>query len=356
MPNQAFFRTSNPWLLGIVLDVVLPANVSVTEEVYSLKVAVWQSADSFGYVKIMGKLKELPKIRERGQLILVRGSRGMVRTEYKEEKVAVLPPQFKDYREVLLANFPHWEKDNVVVADQYSVMGSKKTPLCVDGQMKDLVEEMRAEFKLYEERKGTEDGYCFVDPKKYFTKSTCAEMIEFRCPDKTKNYELNLALVVAVWKSERFGYALELNDLSCYNVEKRRLPFRFAEEYKLVKAVDFYDDRVPCAFVRIPTDKKWHKSFYFDPDEGWLEPGCLVNLKSLNVQKAIVSLVETESSRKAGFQGFNYHADDGFNTKNHIIDYKAKIRRIELREERKRRLQGKENAEKTVPKNFKNSA
>ena len=93
--NQPLFRTSNPWLLGIVLDVVLPANVSVTEEVYSLKVAVWQSPDSFGYVKIMGQPEMLPKIRERGQLILARGSRGMVRKEYKDERIAVLPPQFK---------------------------------------------------------------------------------------------------------------------------------------------------------------------------------------------------------------------------------------------------------------------
>ena len=36
--SHLFFRTENPWLIGIVLDVVLPANVSVTEEVYSLKV------------------------------------------------------------------------------------------------------------------------------------------------------------------------------------------------------------------------------------------------------------------------------------------------------------------------------
>ena len=104
-------------------------------------------------------------------------------------------------------------------------------------------------------------------------------------------------------------------------------------------------DRVPCAFVRIPTDKQWHKSFFFDPDDGWLEPGCLVNLKGLNIEKAIVSLVQVENSRKAGFQGFNYHADDGENTKNHLIDYKAKIRRIELREERAKKLQEKENAQ-----------
>ena len=328
------------------MDVVLPANVSVTEEVYSLKVAVWQSPDSFGYVKIMGQPEMLPKIRERGQLILARGSRGMVRKEYKDERIAMIPPQFKDYREILLANFPNWQKDNFVVPDQYSVRGKKTTPLCVDGQMMDIVEQMKADFKLYEERKGTEDGYCFVDPKKYFTKSTCADMIQFRCPDKTKNYDLNLALVVAVWKSERLGYVLELADISCYDVEVRRLPFQFAKEYKLIKSVEFYDDRVPCAFVRIPTGKKWHKSFWFDQGDGWLEPGCLVNLRSLNIEKAIVSLVQTENNKKAGFQGFNYHADDGINTKNHVIDYMAKVRRIEIREERKRKRDDKENARK----------
>ena len=86
-------------------------------------------------------------------------------------------------------------------------------------------------------------------------------------------------------------------------VEVRRLPFQFEKEYKLIKKVDYYDDRVPCAFVRIPTGKKWHTSFWFDQGDGWLEPGCLVNLRSLNIEKAIVSLVETENIRKSGFQG-----------------------------------------------------
>ena len=57
-------------------------------------------------------------------------------------------PWFKDYREILLANFPNWQKDKFVVADQYSIKGKRATPLNVDGQMMEIVNKMRADFKL----------------------------------------------------------------------------------------------------------------------------------------------------------------------------------------------------------------
>ena len=71
---------------------------------HPIKVAVWQSADSYGFVKIMGTLDKLPKITRRGQLIGIRQVRGKRERNYREkmEDIAVLAPQFTTHREILI--------------------------------------------------------------------------------------------------------------------------------------------------------------------------------------------------------------------------------------------------------------
>ena len=149
-----YFRCTNPYLIGVVLDAVFPANISISErEIFSLKVAVWQSPTSFGFVKVMGRRDELPKLTSRGQMIIVGKTRGKLETNYRgnSESIAVLPPQFNKHREVLLLSEHERDKsavglfseDGYLIVDKYSII---KNPFPVDGALKDHLGELLTSF------------------------------------------------------------------------------------------------------------------------------------------------------------------------------------------------------------------
>ena len=162
---------------------------------------MWQSADSYGYVKIMGPLKQLPKITRRGQLIAIRQVRGKRVENYRGdgmENVATLPPQFTTHREVLILS--GHEFDNLVdnqgnlVTDKYSIE-YQEWP--VDGTMKDYLFEMWSRYLTYD----SAGDFCPLDPKKYKKyPNTCASILNVQ-QKWERNRELNLAYIVAIWHS-----------------------------------------------------------------------------------------------------------------------------------------------------------
>ena len=169
-----FYSCKNPILFGVILDSVFPADISIRadKETYSLKVAVWQSAESYGYVKIMGTLDQIPKITRRGQFIAIRQTRGKRVENYRGdmENVAVLPPQFITHREILIMSEHELDSRNLVdsqgnlATDKYSI---KKKDWPVDGMMKDYLNEMWSRYLSYD----SGENFCPVDPKKGVQKS-----------------------------------------------------------------------------------------------------------------------------------------------------------------------------------------
>ena len=70
---QEMYGVKHPYFAGIVLGTVFPIRFS--NNVWSLKIAVFQSVQSFGYIQISADDPAmLPKIHSRGQIIHCKGS------------------------------------------------------------------------------------------------------------------------------------------------------------------------------------------------------------------------------------------------------------------------------------------
>ena len=340
-------------MFGVILDSVFPADVTIRadKDTYSLKVAVWQSADSYGYVKIMGTVEELPKITRRGQLIAIRQTRGKQVENYRGEieNIAVLPPQFTTHREVLILSEHELDVQNLIDSqgnlktDKYSI---KKKDWPVDGTMKDYLNEMWSRYLSYD----SGENFCPVDPKKYRKyPNTCASI--FNVSQKwERNRELNLAYIVAVWHSEeRQDDVVELFDLSCLNEDEKHWPEDFKLNYKRARKVPAYHEDVPTAFVRIPKVEKYYPSCWYDRDPNWKRSGRLINIRKINLQDSLITLVQSDSQAMSGYQGFDTIDSDSPYAHDFRVSYKmmAKIKKSTTQLSRKRK-----NSDQMTPNEF----
>jgi len=346
---QTRYGCKNPYLIGVVLDAVFPANISISErEVFSLKVAVWQSPSSFGFVKVMGKRDELPKLTSRGQIIIVGKTRGKVETNYRghSESIAVLPPQYDKHREVLLLSEHERDQstvglfsdDGFLVVDKYSIT---KNPFPVDGPLKDHLGELLTSFKSYDSNR----DYCTVDPLKYVALGTCATLSEMRTRDMAHNHELNLAYCVAVWqnKEEDDDFAVELFDHSFPSLAEKKWPPRFAERYRRLTQVDCYNETTPTAIVRIPV-LEYSKHYWHDKEAQWKRADCLMNIRKVNIDNdGMLRIVQKDMQAVSGYQGYDtIDADSPYGyqlkTSYQVIAHRAvRLKRIRLTRERLKR-------------------
>jgi len=346
---QTRYGCTNPYLIGVVLDAVFPANISISErEIFSLKVAVWQSPTSFGFVKVMGRRDELPKLTSRGQMIIVGKTRGKLETNYRgnSESIAVLPPQFNKHREVLLLSEHERDKsavglfseDGYLIVDKYSII---KNPFPVDGALKDHLGELLTSFMSYDSHR----DYCTVDPLKYVVPGTCATLAEMRMRDMAHNHELNLAYCVAVWqnKEEDDDFAVELFDHSCASLTEKNWPPRFAERYRRLTQVECYNETTPTAFVRIPV-LEYSKHYWHDVEAQWKKADCFMNIRKVNIDNdGMIRIIQKDMQAVSGYQGYDtIDADSPYGyqlkTSYQVIAHRAvRLKRIRLTRERLKR-------------------
>lgn len=312
-----FYGSKKPYFVGVVLDVVFPM---LRGDDWNIKIPVFQSPTSYGFVLIKAKTLELlPKIAARGQILIVKEAWGKVDFHYSKgtpEKVAFITSDVSKYRLVLtvsehiLFKTRYRTKDGDINYDKDTSITTNFERIPVDEKLDSFLVDLIENYKKYEEEK----DYVEIDPLKYFALQSCLDfdkmMNSFYFPrDGGRQFELNLALIVAAWISDQ-DIVLELWDGSMEMISElydREVTGKYTQVFRIKE----YNKKIPTMFVKLGKNAKMKANFYVeplrqsDPDD---PTGQLINLRKVEMTDHLPIIRGTSDdriTRTVGFQGYN---------------------------------------------------